>query len=148
MSLTDVGRGKQIRAKLIRTFISADTTNVIVGTALVDMHCKSGYLNYAQRVFDLMSERNVVARTSIIMGYAVHGFADEGQVLFDSKRVSLHVLIDIGRLEEAWASMVEIEDKCTGGACSSGTIWAAMLGVCCLHGNVDMGMLVAKKMLE
>ncbi|KAM7528926.1 hypothetical protein LguiB_032336 [Lonicera macranthoides] len=74
--------------------------------------------------------------------------SDEGQVLFDSKGVSLHVLIDIGRLEEAWASMVEIEDKRTGGACSSGTIWATMLGACCLHGNVDMGMLVAKKMLE
>ncbi|KAM7521802.1 hypothetical protein LguiA_011704 [Lonicera macranthoides] len=194
--LTDAGRGKQIHSKLIRTLISADTTNVIVGTALVDTYCKSGCLNYAQRVFDLMRERNVVAWTSIIMGYAIHGFGfraleifknmtemgfepnkvtfvaaltacshcglvDEGLQNYKLMREKYRLipseyhytcLIDmlgrVGRLEEAWGLMEEIEDKDTDGACSSGTIWAAMLGACRLHGNVEMGRMVARKMLE
>ena len=43
---------------------------------------------------------------------------------------------------------MKTEIRPTGGACSSGTIWAAMLGVCRLHENIEMGRMVAKKMLE
>ncbi|KAI7983510.1 Pentatricopeptide repeat-containing protein [Camellia lanceoleosa] len=190
--LTNLEMGKQIHAKLMRTLTRADTNNVVVGTALVDMYSKAGYLSYAQTVFDLMVERNVVAWTSIIMGYAVHGFGfraldyfqqmmemgvEPNEVTFVSVlTVCSHCglvveglqyfklmkekyrlipredhytcLVDMlgraGRLEEAWNLLEEID---VGEMSSRGTIWAAMLGACQLHGNVEMGRRVAK-MLE
>ncbi|KAL3517788.1 hypothetical protein ACH5RR_020377 [Cinchona calisaya] len=81
-SLTDLEKGKQIHAKTVRMLVSADISNVVIGTALIDMYSKSGKLNYAQRVFDLMVEKNAVAWTSIIMGYAVHGLGFDALKLF------------------------------------------------------------------
>lgn len=81
-SLTDLENGKQIHSKTVRTLVSADINNVVIGTALMDMYSKSGKLNYARTVFDLMMEKNVVAWTSIIMGYAVNGLGFDALNLF------------------------------------------------------------------
>lgn len=72
--LTDLDKGKQIHAKIIRALPDADD-NVAVGTALVDMYSKSGNLCYTLGLFDAMEEKNVVSWTCAIMGFAVHGFA-------------------------------------------------------------------------
>ncbi|KAA8546307.1 hypothetical protein F0562_002954 [Nyssa sinensis] len=194
--LIDLEKGKQLHAKLIRTLTNADISNVAVGTALVDLYTKSGYLKYAQTVFDFMLQKNVVTWTSIIMGYAVHGFGfqaleifqqmmemgvepndvtfvsvltacshcglvDEGLQYFNLMREKYRLipkedhytcLIDmlgrVGRLEEALTLLEEIEDREMSKGCSSGTTWTAMLGACQLHGNVEMGRRVAKKILE
>ncbi|KAK1351253.1 Pentatricopeptide repeat-containing protein [Heracleum sosnowskyi] len=193
--LTDLGRGKQIHAKIIRILDNADTSNVIVGTALVDMYSKSGYMHYAQIVFDMMLDKNVVAWTSIIMGNAVNGLGlrgletfkqmistgiqpnevtfvsvltacsycglvDEGLYYFKLMREKYKLvaredhytcLIDmlgrVGRLEDAWNFLKEIDDK-HNGSFSVGTVWDALLGACQLHGNVELGILVGKKLLE
>ncbi|KAK4706744.1 hypothetical protein R3W88_033708 [Solanum pinnatisectum] len=79
--LTDLDKGKQIHAKIIRELPDADD-NVAVGTALVDMYSKSGHLCYTLRLFDAMEEKNVVSWTSAIMGFAVHGFAFQALELF------------------------------------------------------------------
>ncbi|KAI0498339.1 hypothetical protein KFK09_021580 [Dendrobium nobile] len=47
-------------------------SNVVFGTALVDMYCKCSDLHGAKRVFDEMHERNVVTWTSLVTGYAQH----------------------------------------------------------------------------
>lgn len=194
--LTNLEKGKQIHAKLTRTLTKADIENVVIGTALVDMYSKSGHLSYTQTCFDLMKERNVVAWTSIITGYAFHGFGfraleifqqmmemgiepnevtfvsvltvcshcglvDKGLQYFRLMREKYRIipredhftcLIDMlgraGRLDEAWALVDDIEEGETSDGCVSGTIWAAMLGACQLHGNVEMGRRVANKMLE
>lgn len=193
--LTDFGRGKQIHAKIIRTLNYADTSNVIVGTALVDMYSKSGYMHSAQIVFDMMLEKNVVAWTSIIMGYAVNGLGlrgletfkqmisagvqpnevtfvsvltacshcglvDEGLYYFklmvekyklvareDHYTCLIDMLGRVGRLEDAWSLLKEIDDKNIG-RFSVGTVWDALLGACHLHGNVELGSIVGKKLLE
>lgn len=193
--LTDFDRGKQIHAKIVRTLNYADTSNVIVGTALVDMYSKSGYMHYAQVVFDMMLEKNVVAWTSIIMGYAVNGLGlrgleafkqmistgvqpnevtfvsvltacshcglvNEGLYNFKLMREKYKLvaredhytcLIDmlgrVGRLEDAWKLLKDIDDNNIG-SFSVGTVWAALLGACHLHGNVELGSIVGKKLLE
>ncbi|XAR58715.1 hypothetical protein NMG60_11014211 [Bertholletia excelsa] len=183
--IANLDAGKQIHAKLLRTLIKAEMNNVVVGTALIDMYSKAGCLIYAQNVFDLMEERNVFAWTSIIMGYAVHGFGfraleffqemmegesnqtshcglvDEGLKYFKLMREKYRLiptddhytcLIDMlgraGRLEEAQAFLESIGDVERRNGGSSGTVWAAMLGACQLHGNVEMGSKAAKKMIE
>ncbi|KAH7864302.1 hypothetical protein Vadar_028038 [Vaccinium darrowii] len=194
--ITNLEKGKQIHAKLTRTLTKADIENVVLGTALVDMYSKSGHLSNAQTCFDLMTERNFVAWTSIIMGYACHGFGfraleifhqmmemdiepnevtfvsvltvcshcslvDKGLQYFKLMREKYRLipredhftcLIDMlgraGRLEEAWTLVDEIEEGETSRGCISASVWAALLGACQLHGNVDIGRRVAKKMLE
>ncbi|KAL6977216.1 hypothetical protein U1Q18_046215 [Sarracenia purpurea var. burkii] len=53
-----------------------------------------------------------------------------------------------GRLEEAKTLIEGIEEGQTNNDCSGNAVWAAMLGACQLHGNVEIGRKVAEKMLE
>ncbi|VFQ69308.1 unnamed protein product [Cuscuta campestris] len=81
--LTDLERGKQIHAKIIRRSPgSGANNNVVVGTALVEMYSRSGSLHYARRVFDSMEQKNVVAWTSILTGFAAHGYGFQALEVF------------------------------------------------------------------
>ncbi|KAL2470651.1 Pentatricopeptide repeat-containing protein [Abeliophyllum distichum] len=194
--LSEIEKGKQVHAKIIRRLTSADTHNVVVGTALVDMYSKSGNMKYAQTVFDMMVEKNTIAWTSIITGYSAHGFGlhalklfqqmmeigrkpnevtfiavltacsrgglvEEGLHYFELMKTKyslmpredhftclMDMLGRVGKLEEAWHLLKEIEDTELGERCSTGTILAALLGACQVHGNVEIGKMVAKKMLQ
>ncbi|KAE9463779.1 hypothetical protein C3L33_04317, partial [Rhododendron williamsianum] len=126
--LTNLEKGKQIHAKLTRTLTKADIENVVIGTALVDMYSKS--VDKGLQYFRLMREK-----------YRIIPREDHFTCLID-------MLGRAGRLDEAWALVDDIEEGETSDGCVSGTIWAAMLGACQLHGNVEMGRRVANKMLE
>ncbi|WCJ22065.1 Pentatricopeptide repeat (PPR) superfamily protein [Euphorbia peplus] len=57
--------------------------DVKIGTILVDMYGKCGYLKNALWVFELMQEKNVMTWTVIICGMAQHGFSQEALRLFE-----------------------------------------------------------------
>lgn len=57
--------------------------NVEIGTALVNMYAKCGFLKTAYRVFQLMKERNVMSWTALICGSAQHGYSQETLSLFE-----------------------------------------------------------------
>lgn len=46
---------------------------ILVDTALVDMYCKCGDLDSAQKCFDVMTQHDVVSWSTIIAGYGSHG---------------------------------------------------------------------------
>ncbi|XP_057846762.2 putative pentatricopeptide repeat-containing protein At1g68930 isoform X2 [Cryptomeria japonica] len=71
--------GKQLHCRSLKTQFDS---NVVVGTALVDMYVKCGSLEGGHRVFNGMSERNVVSWTAMIAGYAQHGNAEKTLKLF------------------------------------------------------------------
>jgi len=56
--------------------------NVLVGNSLIDMYSKCGDLDAAQRIFDMMSERDVYSWNSIIGGYFQAGFCGKAHELF------------------------------------------------------------------
>lgn len=56
---------------------------VILGTALVYMYAKNGAIAMARRVFDEMSERNVVTWNAIICGLGAHGHVNDALGLFE-----------------------------------------------------------------
>ncbi|XP_043708043.1 pentatricopeptide repeat-containing protein At5g44230 [Telopea speciosissima] len=58
------------------------TTNVVVGSALIDMYSKCGSVDEAYQVFEMMRERNVYSYTAMIVGFAMHGQADAAMRLF------------------------------------------------------------------
>ncbi|KAK9270075.1 hypothetical protein L1049_025649 [Liquidambar formosana] len=79
----DMGWGSHLHGRIVRMEPSLD---VFVGSSLIDMYAKCGHLNYARRVFESLTERNVVSWTSIIGGVAQFGFEEEALVLFNQMR--------------------------------------------------------------
>lgn len=55
---------------------------VFVASSLVDMYGKCGFLEDAQKVFDKMAERNVVAWNSMLVGYVHNGMNAEAIEVF------------------------------------------------------------------
>eukprot|EP01018_Ginkgo_biloba_P022394 Gb_02038 [translate_table: standard] len=72
-------QGKEIHNFIVRTEFELD---IFVGSALVDMYAKCGSIKDARKVFDQMSERDVVSWTAMISGYAIHGHGEDALILF------------------------------------------------------------------
>ncbi|KAG9137059.1 hypothetical protein Leryth_019016 [Lithospermum erythrorhizon] len=71
--------GKQIHAYLLRMGYMMDEK--IISTK-VDMYAKCGNINYAQRIFQKISQKDTVLYNIMIGGYAHHGFIYEAFQLF------------------------------------------------------------------
>eukprot|EP01018_Ginkgo_biloba_P034753 Gb_24825 [translate_table: standard] len=71
--------GKQIHSHVIEIGFES---NVCVSSALVDMYAKCSQIWDAHRVFQKMSDRNIVSWTAMIAGYAQNGHAEEALQLF------------------------------------------------------------------
>ncbi|PHT72551.1 hypothetical protein T459_23336 [Capsicum annuum] len=78
--------------------------------------------------------------------------ANEEAIWFDAQRKRYTCVIDLlgrnGRLGEAWHLVEGIEDNHLSDGCSTGAIWAALLGACQLYEIVEIGKKVAEKMME
>ncbi|KAE8701739.1 Pentatricopeptide repeat-containing protein [Hibiscus syriacus] len=71
--------GAVTKGKLIHSFANKTPafSNVFVGSALIHMYAKCGFISEAFRVFDSMPERNLVSWKAMIMGYARNGLCQE-----------------------------------------------------------------------
>ncbi|XP_016495233.1 pentatricopeptide repeat-containing protein At3g57430, chloroplastic-like [Nicotiana tabacum] len=78
-SLVALTKGKEIHAYAIRNALAMD---IAVGSALVDMYAKCGCLDIARRVFDSMTNKNVITWNVLIMAYGMHGKGEEALELF------------------------------------------------------------------
>ncbi|KAK8574655.1 hypothetical protein V6N13_034089 [Hibiscus sabdariffa] len=72
--------GKQVHARVEKSGL---LSNNVVQTALLDMYAKCGFMLDAERVFNGMDEKDVVAWTSMICGYTKVGLMDKARFLFD-----------------------------------------------------------------
>ncbi|KAF8018992.1 hypothetical protein BT93_H3771 [Corymbia citriodora subsp. variegata] len=79
--LADMDLGQQIQALISKSKCSSD---VHMGSALIDMYSKCGNVACAQRAFDEMSSRNVVSWNSLITCYEQNGPASEALGVFVS----------------------------------------------------------------
>ena len=57
-------------------------SDVFVGTALIDMYAKCGSIKTARKLFDNMSNKNVVSWNAMIVGYGMHEYGEDALVLF------------------------------------------------------------------
>ncbi|XAR59215.1 hypothetical protein NMG60_11014924 [Bertholletia excelsa] len=71
--------GKQVHAQVVKSDIEADE---VLHTVLIDLYVKSGRIDYARRVFDMMLEKNVICSTSMISGYMNAGFIQDAEYIF------------------------------------------------------------------
>ncbi|CAN0911788.1 Pentatricopeptide repeat-containing protein At5g66520, partial [Linum grandiflorum] len=72
--------GRSVHCFLLRNEVHM---NVEIGTVLVDMYAKLGFLDYALLVFDSMKERNVATWTALICGAAQNGCNQEALSFFE-----------------------------------------------------------------
>ncbi|CAL4922838.1 unnamed protein product [Urochloa decumbens] len=80
--------GEQVHCQAIKSSLFGD---IKTGSALVDMYAKCGRVEDGRRVFDHMTERNVVTWTSMIDGYGKNGHSDEALQVFGEMRRRLDV---------------------------------------------------------
>lgn len=75
--------GKELHCYALRNrLVLAVTSDVYLGSCLIDMYSRSGRVVLSRRVFDQMESRNIYAWTAMIGGYAQNGILDEALVLF------------------------------------------------------------------
>ncbi|XP_022877837.1 pentatricopeptide repeat-containing protein At3g20730 [Olea europaea var. sylvestris] len=72
-------RGKQIQGCVQK---GRYVENLFVLSALVDLHSKSGKMEDAYRVFQLMEHRDLVSWNTMIGGYVVQGFNEDAFLVF------------------------------------------------------------------
>ncbi|KAI3672655.1 hypothetical protein L6452_38752 [Arctium lappa] len=84
-NLLALEQGEQIHAQTIKTgFLS----EVVVGTALVNMYNKCGSINKASKAFVEMPSRTLISWTSMITAFAQHGLSQNALDLFDDMRLA------------------------------------------------------------
>lgn len=79
-SIGAVGKGEQIHARLLKVGFAS---NLCVCNALISMYTRCGNIEAGFQVFSEMKDRNVISWTSIITGFAKHGFARKALDLFE-----------------------------------------------------------------
>lgn len=78
-NLGDGRVGKQVHSLAIKTDHCGD---VVVGSSILNMYCKSGIIHDARQMLDKMPERNSVSWATMISGYATRGMAGEAVGVF------------------------------------------------------------------
>ncbi|KAK9291583.1 hypothetical protein L1049_019532 [Liquidambar formosana] len=73
-SLGAIDHGKWVHSYLKRSGLECD---MVIGTALVDMYGKCGWVERAAEVFEEMPKKDVLAFTAMISVYALHGYGKE-----------------------------------------------------------------------
>ena len=74
-----ISKGELIHARVLK---SGFGTNLCINNALISMYSKCGNKEAALQVFNDMGDRNVISWTSLISGFAKHGFATKALELF------------------------------------------------------------------
>eukprot|EP01018_Ginkgo_biloba_P039683 Gb_40047 [translate_table: standard] len=78
-NLAALVQGKNVHEDIIRYGFDS---NVVVGSALIDMYGKCGSTENARKVFDKMGERDAVLWTAMISGYAQNENGEEALELY------------------------------------------------------------------
>ncbi|XP_042512187.1 putative pentatricopeptide repeat-containing protein At5g37570 [Macadamia integrifolia] len=87
-------QGRQIHTQIVQ---SGYFSNTVVQTALLDVYAKCGAANDARRVFDQMTDRDVVSWTAMVSGYSKVGMMEDARQLFD---------VMVERNVVSWTAMV------------------------------------------
>ncbi|GLU24622.1 hypothetical protein SLE2022_405320 [Rubroshorea leprosula] len=79
-SIGAIGKGEQIHGQVIK---SGFESNLYICNALISMYSRCGDIEAAFQVFNEMADQNVISWTSMITGFAKHGFATRALEIFN-----------------------------------------------------------------
>ncbi|KAJ8770270.1 hypothetical protein K2173_012740 [Erythroxylum novogranatense] len=151
-------QGRCAHGWLIRMQIKVDA---VLGSALIDMYCKCGSIERALMAFQEVTEKDSRVWTTMISGFALHGYACSHSGLVDQGLRIFHCmkhcgiepgikhygcLVDLlarsGRLTEAKDVIDRMPMK------ASPSIWGAMLNACRAEGDVEMAEIALNELLK
>ncbi|KAJ7565312.1 hypothetical protein O6H91_02G056300 [Diphasiastrum complanatum] len=82
-SIAALEKGKQLHSHIIKSGFESD---VILGSALVDMYARCGCIEEAREVFNNMNKRDLVSWNGMIAGYTQHGLGREALALYEQMK--------------------------------------------------------------
>eukprot|EP01018_Ginkgo_biloba_P024036 Gb_18979 [translate_table: standard] len=144
--MASLKNGKEVHEEIIKSGLQSD---LFVGSALVDMYVKCKSFENARKVFDNMSERDVVSWNAMIAGYSQNGDVDEALKLFqgmpERNVISWTSMIagyaQNGYVEEAWELFQKMPEP-------NVISWTAMLVGYAQNGRIDEACKLFQKMPE
>ncbi|KAE8707565.1 Pentatricopeptide repeat-containing protein [Hibiscus syriacus] len=98
--------GRMAHAQMMKLDVEPDE---VLSTALIDSYVKSGKVQYARTVFDMMLDKNVVCSTALITGYMNNGSVEEAENVFN-KTVEKDVVV-FNAMIEGYSKSVETAKK-------------------------------------
>ncbi|PIA37202.1 hypothetical protein AQUCO_03000056v1 [Aquilegia coerulea] len=130
--------------------------NLILTTATVDMYAKCGSIDIAFDIFKGVQEKTVFLYNAMIHGFAQHGRSEAAMKLYKEMESAVHqvepqiehycCLVDLlgrsGHVKEAYDFIQKMPFD------ANSVIWRSLLGSCHIHGNIEMGEIAAKRLLE
>ncbi|KAK1375406.1 pentatricopeptide repeat-containing protein, mitochondrial [Heracleum sosnowskyi] len=143
--------GSQVHAQIVKSDSEAD---VVLCTALVYSYVKSGRLDYARRVFDLMMEENVVCSTSMISGYMDNGCVEDAEEIF-KKTVEKDVVV-YNAMIEGYSKSVETAKRAIDVYIDMQRMdfrpnistFASIIGACSVLSAVEVGQQVQGQLMK
>lgn len=75
--------GKEAHCQVIRKYFESDS---MIQTSLIDMYGKCGLVDYSERLFNKLSQRNIILWNAIIGAYALNNKAEEAFTCFKRMR--------------------------------------------------------------
>ncbi|OVA01955.1 Pentatricopeptide repeat [Macleaya cordata] len=78
-SIGSIGKGEQLHARLLKVGFNSDQC---INNALISMYSRCGNIEAASKIFSEMEDKNVISWTSMITGFAKHGFAKKALEMF------------------------------------------------------------------
>ncbi|WCJ43736.1 Tetratricopeptide repeat (TPR)-like superfamily protein [Euphorbia peplus] len=78
-SIGAIGKGEQIHARVLK---SGFDSNLHISNALISMYSRCGDIQSAFKVFNEIGNGNVISWTSMVTGFAKHGFAEKALETF------------------------------------------------------------------
>ncbi|KAL6956652.1 Pentatricopeptide repeat-containing protein, mitochondrial, partial [Sarracenia purpurea var. burkii] len=142
---------KQVHAQVVKSNVEADD---VLFTGLVDSDVKSGRVDYARRVFDMMLEKNVVCSTSMISGYMNQGSVEEAEYIF--KRTQEKDVVVYNAMIEGYSKSLETAQRALevyidmlqlnyGPAIST---FASIIGACSMLSAFEIGQQVQAQLMN
>ncbi|KAJ0987420.1 hypothetical protein J5N97_005776 [Dioscorea zingiberensis] len=142
-----------------KVFDEIESPDLITWTAMMDGYAQHGRGLEALEIFGMMKENGVKPDSVTIVGVlsacSHNGLVDEGFLHFNSMsrdygiKPELHhyaCMVDLlgrsGRLKEAAAFIDKMPIE------PDSLVWSTLLGACRVHGDVELGKVAAKKVLE
>ncbi|KAL8172177.1 hypothetical protein V2J09_023981 [Rumex salicifolius] len=120
--------GEQVHAQSFRSGLSS---NVFLQTALMNLYAKCGVTGSAHKVFDEITERNVVAWSTLISGYVGNGMVNEALGLFREMQLA-------GILPDE-ITMVSVISACAAsGELDTGRWVHAYIDMCGIKGDIEL----------
>ncbi|KAL5727039.1 hypothetical protein ACHQM5_000275 [Ranunculus cassubicifolius] len=182
-----LSKGEQLHARLLKEGLDSDQR---IGNALISMYSRCGNVEAAFQVFNKMDNRNVVSWTSMITGFAKHGYAGRALDTFHGMSKAgvkpnevtyisvLSACSHVGLFTEGWEhfnSMQKVHNiipRMEHYACmvdllgrsgllkealefidsmpckADALVWRTLLGACRVQGNMELGKVVTKRILD